>query len=1168
MQRSDDTSHDSVPLERCTSSRRDTGFFPGRWVVPLVTLWVVLQAGFLSYGQSFTAALTGTITDSSGAVVSGAQVKIRNVDTNETRTLTTDAAGLYTANQLLPGRYQLAVALPGYKNFIENDITLSGSQRAEKDVQLQIGGTEQVVEVNASQVAVDTQTANREVTIDAQQIEQMPTSFRNPMFVVQSTAGVVSVRTGLAAYMTDQNQNRFSLNGGRDESTSSLVDGASIVSPDLGGAIATPNMDATAEVQVQRTAYDPQFTHTDGGVVSIVTRSGSNDFHGSAFEYFRNNHLDANTWDNNHAGVARPIYQRNQFGGSLGGPIWKNKAFFFGAYEGLRQAAADSYSAFMPTEAERAGDFTGTGITLYDPFNLDANGNRRTFQSEYGTNAIPAYRMDSVGQTVASLFPAPMAQYANNTSYNYYVNSKDPSNYDKFDLRGDYVFGPKDTIFARITKAWQYDPAYNYYPSVPGFNPYQGENDFRHLILVNNTWTPNPNWVVNAVASYGKWTEEDTSPSIGYDPTKLGFSSATTSQWQQKNSWPQFNFDNYAQLGNSSYADTPHETDGLQVNISRQLSRHSIKFGFLGEIERLYPHNLYSPTFNFSANMTAGPTPGAGGTNTGNAIASLLLGSGTSGNAIYQVELDLQQLNWGWYVMDSYRVNDRLTVTAGLRYDLQGSRTERYNRLNNFDPTLTTTINGTALTGGLRFLNGSRRGLWNGNYANFDPRVSLAYKLSDRLVARAGYGIFNPNTYAYSSDAQNSSDGYSATTVWEATKNGDGVTPFNLLSNPYPSGQTQPSASSLGALTDLGQSVNATFRRHPNPYVQVYSMDFQYQTSRSGVVELGYAGTQGRQLLRGVWENLNQLPSSYLGEGISALTAPVANPYQGIITDTTSSLSGPTIPYWRSVIEYPQFTSVNRLPDTPGSSSSFNALSLKYNQQMAYGVSALFTYQWSKAIDNTSENNSWEIRDAVRDVFNPRLDRSISAHDMPQSLAGTLNWVLPVGHGKLLGANLNRAADALVGGWRGSVILRFNNGLPIHLTETSSLGNFNYGVARPNITSQRDLARGKGGISHYFNPSAVQYASNGDSLAIGNAPRYIGSVRYAITEDTDMSLEKDFPLYRESVFKFRAEAYNLTNTASAFNVPDVNLGDTAFGQITSTKSVGPRTLQFGARVQF
>jgi len=1137
-----------------------------RWLV-FALLGVVLLPFVFSgtlQAQTFSAAMTGTVTDGSGAVISGAKVEIRNMGTNDVRSVITDASGLYTVNQLLPGKYQLSVTTPGYKNFVENDITLEGGQRAEHNSQLQVGSVEQVVEVTASQIAVDTQTANREVTIESEQIEQMPTSLRNPLYVVQSTAGVVSVRTGLGAYMTDQNQNRFSLNGGRDESTSVLVDGANIVAPDLGGAIATPTMDATSEVQVQRTAYDAQFTHTDGGVVSLITKSGSNQFHGSAFEYFRNNHLDANSWENKNAGAARQLYQRNQFGGSFGGPVWKNKAFFFSAYEGLRQATPDNISTWVPTDLQRSGDFTGTGTTLYDPFNL-SNGNRVTFASEYGTNAIPASRMDAVGKKIASLFPEP--NITGNSAFNYYGSSKDVSNYDKIDIRGDYVFSPSDAIFARITKAWQYNPSANYFPSNPALNTNQGENDLRQVILLNNTWTPNAKWVVNAILSYGKWTEEDTSPSFGHDPTALGFSASTTGQWQESNAYPQIDFgSNYTSLGESSYANTPHETDGLQINVSRAFSKHSLKFGFLDEIQRMYPHNLYSPEFQFNANMTGGPTPGV---SNGDAFASLLLGAGSSGSAVSQVELDLQQHNYGFYVQDTWHASDRLTVTGGLRWDIQGPRTERFNRLNNFDPALTTKLNGATLTGGLTYLNSSKRGLWDSNMLNFDPRISLAFKISNKLVTRAGYGIFNPNTYAYSSDAQNSSDGYSATTNWQATKGGDGVTPFNLLANPYPAGLTQPTGRTLAGLQDVGGALYATMRKHTNPYVQVYSLDFQYQIGNAGLLEVGYAGTQGRHLLHGVQEDLNQLPSSALSKGKTALAAQVANPYAGIITSSTSDLSGATIPYWKTLVKYTQFDNVYQIPDTPGSSSSFNALSLKYNQHFGFGLSSLITYQWSKAIDNTSENNSWEVRDAVRDVYNPGLDRSLSAHDMPSSLAGTINYELPVGRGKAIAGNVGPLLNNVIGGWKASTILRFNDGLPIHLTDSnSSQSGFNYGVVRPNITSQKDLAKGKGGIKHAFNTAAVSSASVGDSLAIGNAPRYIGSVRYAITKDTDLSMEKDFALYREAKLKFRAEAYNLSNTAASFDVPHVNLGDSSFGSITSTKSVGPRTIQFGARIEF
>jgi hypothetical protein len=339
------------------------------------------------------------------------------------------------------------------------------------------------------------------------------------------------------------------------------------------------------------------------------------------------------------------------------------------------------------------------------------------------------------------------------------------------------------------------------------------------------------------------------------------------------------------------------------------------------------------------------------------------------------------------------------------------------------------------------------------------------------------------------------------------------------------------------------------------------------------VLEAGYSGSQGRQLLLGSFSDLNQLPSNYLALGENALNASVANPFYGVIT--SGELSGATIPYWRTLVKYPQFTSVQRLADTPGASSSFNALAVKYNQRFSFGLSALLTYQWSKAIDNTSENNYWEVGDAIRDVYNLKLDRSVSAHDIPQAFVGTIGWELPFGHGRMFGSNMGPVVNSVVGGWKLETIVRLNDGLPLHLTE-NTIG-YNYAVTRPNIVSMAALKHGDRSVNRWFNTEAVTdsstktYNADGSVLdtfpSIGNAPRYLSNERYAITREADMALEKSFPIYRESNLQFRAEGYNVSNTP-VYGAPDTNLNDSSFGVVTSTKSVGPRTIQLGARLQF
>jgi hypothetical protein len=291
----------------------------------------------------------------------------------------------------------------------------------------------------------------------------------------------------------------------------------------------------------------------------------------------------------------------------------------------------------------------------------------------------------------------------------------------------------------------------------------------------------------------------------------------------------------------------------------------------------------------------------------------------------------------------------------------------------------------------------------------------------------------------------------------DATVGGGGLTPLDLVSNPFPNGLIQPVGSTEGLSTLVGEQVHASLRHHPTPNAQVYSADFQYQLGNNGVVEMGYSGSQGRQLLYGSFTDLNQLPASDLSLGYAALDKQVANPFYGVIA--SGNLSGSTIPYWRTLVKYPQFTSVQLLADTPGSSSSFNAVAVKYNQHFALGLNALITYQWSKAIDDSSENNYWEIADAFRDTFDHKRDRSISGHDIPQAFVGTVIWDLPIGRGKTFGANIGPVTNAVLGGWTLNTIVRLNDGLPLHLTQNNNLGNYNHAVSRPNIASMSARVR-------------------------------------------------------------------------------------------------------------
>ncbi len=1116
--------------------------------------------------QIFTANVTGVVTDPTGSAVANAQVRLLNSGTGEERTSATDDTGRYTVSQLAPGKYELTITASGFKKFLTSGIELTTNQSAQYDARMDVGEASQSVEVKASVVSIDTQTANKNITFNLTDMVELPQLLRSPLLFVHDTAGVNAVRQGMQPYMTDQNTNRFSLNGGRDESAAILVDGVPITAPGWGGAIAVPSQDAVAETQVVRQAYDTQYGKTDGGAVTVVTKGGSNEFHASIFEFLRNDHLDANSWSNNKFGTGKTTFQRNQFGGNVGGPIMRSKKlFFFSAFEGLAQGVPQNFTGTVPTAAMKQGDFSqvknpdGTPDIIYDPMSsvLGADGNYT--RAPFPDNKIPTSRLDSVGKKVADLFPDPN-QSAGLSNAGYFSKAgKYASNYYKIDERVDWVKNEKDSLWARLTQAWQTDSVPIYMGN--GADSSTGERDTRFLVTFGNTWVPSPTWVVNVLAGVGRWHEDDTTASSGYAGS-IGLPTSLVSQFQA-DTLPQFNFNNYSQLGYTEHNENVRETASIQVNATKEMHAHSLKFGGLFELSRLNTSDAYSATFGFDSGMTSGPVAQTSSDTTGNDIASLLLGTGNGGNSPYNAQLALSQRNWSFYVNDTWKVTPKLTVTYGLRYEYQAPRTERYNRLAYFDFNATNPLSqatGLDLKGGLVY---GKSQMWNPDYKNFAPRASLAYRITDKLVFRAGYGIFFQPTVAVANGA---TDGFSTSTNWIASQGGNGLVPANLLSNPFPNGLNQPVGGAAGLLTEVGQTVNADSLLHPTGYVQTYSADFQYQTGANGLLEVGYTGVQGRKLLLGAQNmNINQLNSKYLSMGTS-LNTQVANPFFGVITDPTSVLSGKTIPQWRLLVPYPQYSGVLLSPDTPGSSSSFNALTVKYNQRFKAGLSLLATYQFSKAIDNVSETQVWEIKNYTRDINNLAAERSISGHDVPRDFRAIALWELPVGRGKQFGSNMSRALDAIAGGWRVSTIVRLADGLPLQFTSTNNNGVYGYVVQRANITSLDDLGNVPDGQSpdHWFNNAAV---SKPAAFTIGTAPRYTGNIRTGALDCTDFLMSKQWLYHERYRLQFRAEAYNFTNTPQ-YGRANTSAQSGGLGTITGTTNVGPRNLQFGLRVDF
>jgi hypothetical protein len=1135
---------------------------------------VVVAMSLSVFGQVFTGNIAGVVTEPSGASIANAKVILTNTATGETREITTNDEGRYAFSQVKPAVYSLKITANGFKEYVRSEIVLSVNQSAEINIPLTVGNLADTVEVTAAAPLLDTTTQTQSSTLDQRQVTELPINARNPFVLVHATAGVVAVRTGISTANQDQNHNRFSMNGGRDETVLVLIDGIPSSAGDWGGLVASPSVDSVQEAQIIRNTYEAQFGKTGGGVVNLVTKGGAKDWHATGFEYLRNDNLDANSWFNNFNRARKPEFKRNQFGGNVSGPIWGSKKLFgFFNYEGLRQTTPASRQVTVATDLERQGDFSqtfnanGSLMTIYDPLTTRLDSATGLYvRDPFPGNRIPSNRFDPVALKVLALMPAANRPGDAVTRLNNYFNTGvDRISNDRYDARVDWNWHEKLTVFGRFTKARQDGILAQFFETVAETN----RNDFnpRSSGAVGVTYIVNPTLIINALVGGGHWTEQQLSKALGTDPVAtLGLPANLTGRFDIQ-ALPIIGLaDGYTSIGNNQSNITARGVYNGQINISKELANHSLKFGWTLEHSVLNFPTTTSGNFNFDRFFTSGPNPDARASNAGNVIASLLLGAGSGGGVPRNIAPAVTQAYWGWYAQDQWRVNQKLTLNYGLRYELQRGRTERYDRLNYFDPNVTNPLGqrvGLNLKGGLVYVNEDNRYQWEPSKRDFAPRVGFAYKANDKLVVRAGYGVYylmSVNVGAIGTD------GYSLTTPWVTSLDG-GRTAANYLRNPFPGGVLEGPGNANGAATNAGLAVSTFSRKRPTSYMQQYSLDLQYQLGNSLVAEVGYVGSQGRRLSYGFNYELNQIPDSALAQGRSLLDL-VPNPFFGTIT--TGTLAGATVQRGQLLRPFPQFTSVT-IQDMPGASSSYNALTAKLTQRFSQGLTLIASYQYSRAIDNASENQAWEISDRARNFNNLALEKSISGHDIPHSLAINYIYDLPIGKGKKLAGNLHPAVNAVIGGWQVSGIYKYDSGLPLTFTANNNTFSFG-GSQQPNVLDIEKAGQGKTNfngsgekkINQWFD--TTQFVQPAD-FTFGNAPRWFGNIRADHTNNFDFSLGKNWLVKEKFRVQFRGEFFNLFNRVQ-FGRANTNINNSGFGQVRGTINTLSRNIQFGLRLSF
>ncbi len=1128
-------------------------------------LAICLLAAITAGAQSFTGSILGSVQDSSGAVTPGAAVVITNTGTNAVITARTDASGYYAAPLLPPGQYSVQVELPGFKKFVREGITLQVQQQARVDIRLEVGSVTESVLVSADADLLETTTSSVGKVVDNRRIMELPLNTRNVYSLIYLTPGV----TGSIG--TTYNSVSYSVNGARQTMMDTLIDGVSASAPTVSGYSGIsvfPSVDAIAEFKVQAGNYSAEFGRSAGSVLNVVYKSGSNDLHGSAYEFLRNSVLDANNFFDNRRGVDLLSFKRSQFGGMLSGPIVKNRTFFMGSYEGLRQRSFSSTLLSVPTALERKGDFSGTltatggQVRIFDPFSTRPNPSGSGYvRDAFPNNTVPASMFDPVAMNAMKYYPEPNTPGLPYTNKNNFYKSGAPQlNTDNYDGRVDHNITNTQRIFGRYSYRLVRDIPPLFFPDSMAIAQGRSNTENRaHNAVTEYSNTLSPATILTLRAGFARAFYALDNQSLGFLPSSLGFPNYMDSGVDAL-TFPSIGVSGYATLGGGDHRGNAFMTYTTSASLVNTRGSHVLKYGFEGRMFRVNNLEASHNTgyFNFSPTFTQGPNPTQASAAAGNGLASFLLGTGNTGDYLTTggwQNSAAQSFYYAGYFQDDWRVTSRLTLNLGVRYDYETPRTERYDRMTYWDPDVQSPLASVvpgygSLKGGLMFVgvNGVPRTQFIRDRNNFGPRIGLAYQAGPHTAIRAGYA----NVYASSRQVAQSSvgrDGFRLDQTWLSSL--DGMTPYNLLRNPYPGGLAPLPGSSKGLLTQVGGTLLTPLRESPTPWTQQWNLTVQHEFPWQTMLEVAYVGTRGFQLDKCSFTgcNLNQLDPKYMSLG-PALNQLVDNPFYGYVN--SGIFSAQKVSRAQLLRPYPQFTNFNPLYPL-GASSSYHSLQTSIKKRFSHGLMFEGFYTWAKNIDDGMTH---------QDSYNIRADRALSNLDIAQQLVMSYIYEIPFGRGRQFGSNANKLADALLGGWQFNGITMFGTGTPLAITASNTAGIFNI-VTRPNNNGRSAKLSGPVDqrLDRYFDTSVFSQPA---AFTFGNLGAALSDVRTDGTRNFDLSVFKQFKPAEFLRVQIRGEMLNAFNTPR-FGSPNTNVTSTSFG-VVATQANAPRQVQFGLKL--
>ena len=1139
------------------------------------------------FGQ--TAQVTGRVTDQAGAVVPNAAITITNTGTGVVRKTASSQDGYFTVPLLQPGLYQISLEMTGFKAIERTGVQLAVDQILRMDFSLELGSVSDKVQVIAQAETLESETATLAQLIQGKQILDLPLLGRNP-YALAGLAPGVRTSIGMNDIPVDMiSTGSVSINGQRGNQNEYLLDGAPNTGASQNQPIIFANVDSVQEFRVETNAFSAAYGRAAGGIFNVVTKSGTNQVHFSAYEFLRNDKLNANDWFANRGGVNRPPFRFNQFGGTLGLPVviphlynGRNKTFLFVSTELVRFAQGVTFTGTVPDAAMLSGDFSnlrnaaGQKITIYDPRTTAANPTGSGFiRTAFLNNVVPTNRISPMAAAIAKFWPAPNTTGAAFTGVGNYVNTgANIIDNNTYSVRLDHSFSEKDHFFTRYSYDDTPKISAGPYGQTNPASPAGGTQDFTRMnAVIEETHIFNPSLIGEFRASFSRFSNFRNPFSDGFDMTTLGFSPGLVAQLAGLRAFPAISVTGYsvaASVPNTVQGGPSLGADGminigmnnyaLQSAITKTFARHTVKFGGEYRIVRFnaLQTNDSATQFTFASSFTQGPNPTATTAIAGNALATFLLGI-PGGVTAPSPALAQQTLYAAGFFQDDWKVTANLTVNLGLRYEVEFPRTDRFNQLTNFDPGAVPPLKTTALNvrGALTFagVNGLSRFQAEPDLNNFAPRAGIAWRVTPKTVVRTGGGVFYSSLTGIGS-APNvfGTTGFLSTT--NITTSLDGITPVVTLNNPFPDGVNQPTGSSLGPATFLGQTANFYDRSNRVPLSFQWNLDMQRELPKSVLLDIGYVGTRGLKLPQD--RLINQLPDSALPLG-DALRQLVPNPFFGQIA--IGPLSQATVARAQLLRPYPQFQDLTSAANSWGS-SNYHALQVKLEKRYSRGFTFLTSYTYSKMMDySTGVFNGEALGTAtgsgvggIQNWNNLKAEYSPSSLDQTHRLIVNSVYEFPFFRAQ------KGWAGHVLGGWEIGAIGSFYSGGPLGITSTTNNTFSQGGGQRPNWNGVNP-ALADPTPAQWINPAVF---SNPPAYQFGTAPRTFNSLRSDSSRQVDLSLHKNTNLTERLKLQFRAEAFNLANTPR-FAPPNTSFGNAQFGVVSAMENQS-RVLQFALKL--